>query len=108
MIIELSLCGHVYPIGENGKTLTGAAFEALADCTKSGDCEPACQFILDHCKPEFTIIKRVNGNYDNVNASVEDKRAVCREIYGPGISDDSLDLYLVWQAAHNAIDENGG
>lgn len=100
LIIELCLSGSVTVICEDETTL-----EHLRDCNASGDCEPACRYVLDHCNPEFRIVKKVNGEYQNVCASPEDKRSICEQIYFESDTDfsdeDNADLYLVWEAAHD-------
>jgi hypothetical protein len=77
----------------------------MRDCTSSGDCEPACQYVLDTYSPEFHIVKKVDGDYQNVIATPEDKQLVCEAIYfesEPFFSDEDMaDLYLVWEAASN-------
>lgn len=102
-IIEISLCGSVTCCTTNGKDLEGEMLSDMNDCNASGDCEGACQYILDNYKPEFRIVRRVNDVYQNVVASKEEKLQVCREIYGgsdTNFSDeDNANLYLVWAAA---------
>ena len=75
----------------------------VIDCNRSGDAEPACQYILDIYKPEFRIVRNVDGKYQNVIASKEEKFQVCREIYGGSDTnfndEDNANLYLVWAAA---------
>jgi hypothetical protein len=98
--IELCLSGSVTVICEDETTL-----EHLRDCNVSGDCEPACRYVLDHCNPEFRIVKKVNGEYQNVVASPEDKRSICEYIYFESDTDfsdeDKANLYLVWEAARD-------
>lgn len=76
----------------------------LMDCNRSGDCEPACRYVIEHHKPQFRIVKMVDGKYENVIATHADKAKVCREIYFDSDSDfegdESLcETYLVWEAA---------
>ena len=76
----------------------------LLDCNRSGDCEPACRYVLSEHKPEFRVIKKIDGKYENILANNQDKAAVCRAIYFESESDfdgdESLcDAYLIWQAA---------
>lgn len=77
----------------------------LLDCCKRGDCEPACKHVLSTYKPQFRIVKKVNGEYANVLATAEDMIDVCEEIYFESESDfhnmDVCAMYLVWQAASN-------
>lgn len=102
-IIEISLCGSVTCCTTDGEELDGEMLSDMNDCNGSGDAEPACQYILDNYKPEFRIVRRVGGVYQNVIASKEEKLQVCREIYGgsdTNFSDeDNANLYLVWAAA---------
>ncbi|MCD0459540.1 hypothetical protein [Roseiconus lacunae] len=104
-IIEISLCGSVTCCTLDGKELEGETLSNLNDCNRSGDAEPACQYILDTYKPEFRIVRRVGHVYQNVVASKEEKLQVCREIYGGSNTnfndEDNANLYLVWAAASN-------
>lgn len=77
----------------------------LAACTKSGDAEPACRYIIEKYKPEFKIMRKVNDNYIYEVATHNDKIATCKRIYFESNTDfpkseESCDLYLVWDAAH--------
>jgi hypothetical protein len=100
LIIDLCFPDSVNVICEDETTL-----EHLRDCSGSGDCEPACRYVLDHCSPEFRIVKKINGKYQNVGASPEDKRSICEQIYFESETDfsdeDNADLYLVWEAARD-------
>lgn len=102
-IIEISLCGSVTCCTNDGNELDGEMLSDMNDCNRSGDAEPACQYILDHYKPEFRIVRNVDGKYQNVIASKEEKHQVCREIYGGSDTnfndEDTANLYLVWAAA---------
>lgn len=76
----------------------------LADCTRSGDCEPACLYVLDHVGVEFRIVaKNAAGEYENRLATAEEKADTARAIYFDSESDFSdervAETYLVWQAA---------
>lgn len=86
-----------------GDALSGELLEDMLDCNKSGDCESACQYVLDTYSPAFRIVKEIGGEYQNVLASAEDKQAVCEAIYFESESDftdESLsELYLVWESA---------
>ena len=81
----------------------GEMLADMNDCNRSGDAEPACRFILDAYKPEFRIVRKVRGKYQNVIAFSEEKSQVCREIYGgseTNFNDEgNANLYLVWAAA---------
>lgn len=105
LIIEISLCGAVTCCTTDGKELEDEMLSDMNDCNRSGDAEPACQYILDHYKPEFRIVRNVGGDYQNVIASKEEKYRVCREIYGASDTnfndEDNANLYLIWAAASN-------
>jgi len=102
-IIEISLCGSVTCCTHDGNELDGEMRSDMNDCNRSGDAEPACQYILDNYKPKFRIVRNVGGDYQNVIASKEEKYQVCREIYGGSETnfndEDNANLYLVWAAA---------
>lgn len=81
----------------------------LADCARSGDCEPACQYIIDHVGVEFRIVARNSrGKYVNRLATAAEKEATARAIYFESDSEFSdertAETYLVWEAAHNEMD----
>lgn len=79
----------------------------LADCARSGDCEPACRFILEHVGVEFRIIARnpATGEFENRLATPKEKAATARAIYFDSAADfddeTTAETYLVWEAAHN-------
>jgi hypothetical protein len=78
--------------------------KALADCCRSGDCEDACRYLLTKFKPEFWIVKQVNGRYARVQANHIDKAYICHKIYFESKQDwpnseEWCDIYLIWQAA---------
>ncbi|WP_145284423.1 hypothetical protein [Rosistilla oblonga] len=104
-IIEISVCGSVTCCTEDGNDLEAETLSDMKDCNRSGDAEPACQYILDNYKPEFRIVRRVSDVYQNVVASKEEKLQVCRELYGGCDTnfseEDNANLYLVWAAASN-------
>lgn len=77
----------------------------LADCTRSGDCEPACLYVLEQVGVEFRIVARnAAGEYENRIATAEEKEATARAIFFESDSDFSdertAETYLVWEAAH--------
>lgn len=81
----------------------------LADCNRSGDCEQACLYVLDHVGVEFRIVARnASGEYENRLATTEEKGATARAIYFESESDFSdertVETYLVWEAARDAED----
>jgi Fe-S-cluster-containing dehydrogenase component len=83
-------------------------YSDLEDCTRSGDCEDACRYVVAEHKPEFRIVKQIDGQYQNVLATHQDKIDVCKAIYFESESDwndESIcDMYLVWQVAHDIGD----
>lgn len=79
----------------------------IADCTASGDCEPACAYVRDHIGVQFRIIaKNDRGEYENRIATDSEIERTARAIYFDSDSDFSdmrlAALYLIWDAAHNA------
>ena len=102
-IIEISSCGSVSCCKMDGEELDGEPLADMLDCNASGDVEDACQYILDHYKPEFRTVRKTGDKYENVIASPEEKAQVCREIYFESETDftdeDKANLYLVWQGA---------
>jgi len=104
-IIEISLCGSVSVCKMDGSEIDGDLLNDLADCNASGDCEPACRYVLDQYKPEFRIVRKVGDKYENVIASAKEKKAVCKTIYFDSETDfddeDNCNVYLMWEAAHD-------
>lgn len=107
-IIEISQRGSVMVCNMDGSEIDGELLQDLQDCNASGDCEPACRYVLDRYKPEFRIVKQIDGQYQNVIASSQDKAAICKSIYFESYSDfndePTADLYLIWQAASELHD----
>jgi len=89
----------------------GKLFEALERCTARGDCEDACRNVLSLFRPEFRVVKQIGGEYQNVVADHDDKRRACLTVYGDRDSrsdfdDESMcEVYLIWQAAADAVDQ---
>lgn len=110
-IVEISSCGSVSVCKLNGDEISKRSKLAsdLRDCTKSGDCEDACRFVLSHHNAEFRTVKVIDDEYQNVIASSEDKMKVCKTIYFESESDFSnestADMYLIWEAASQFIQE---
>lgn len=82
----------------------------MADCTRSGDCEEACRYVLREFDVEFRIVARLeSGKYRNRLATAKEKAATARAIYFDSEADfseeDTVERYLVWDAAHRAHDE---
>jgi hypothetical protein len=77
---------------------------ALMDCTRPGDVQEACEFVLNQVDVEFHIIARNSeGAYENRPATAEEKEATARAIYfdsDADFSDESIaEMYLVWEAS---------
>lgn len=81
----------------------------LLDCTRWGDVQPACLYVLGHLSPRFVIVARdANRQYENREATDSELIETAKTIYFDSDSDFS-DLaaaksYLVWQAAHEFSD----
>lgn len=78
----------------------------LADCTRSGDNEEACRYVVRHVGVEFrTVARNAAGVYENRLATADEKAETCRAIYFDSESDFSdeatAETYLVWEAAHS-------
>lgn len=83
--------------------------EALSDCARPGDVESACDYVLRHVGVEFRIVaRRVDGTYENRVATAAEKADTCRRIYfesGANFDHEpTAELYLVWQAANELLD----
>jgi hypothetical protein len=96
----------------NGESVSADADVArdMADCTRSGDCEQPCLYVLDHVGVEFRIVaKNAAGEYENRLATPEEKADTARAIYFDSDSDFSdertAETYLVWEAAHGVESE---
>lgn len=88
----------------DGGELDGDIRQDLLDCNRSGDMTEPCKYVLSRWKPQFCVVKMVDGEYKNVEATYEDKLIVCMEIYSSsgfnrGTPEDLLERYIVWQAA---------
>lgn len=104
----VELCGDesVNICRKNGANVSKRSelYKDLCDCIKPGDAEDACRYVISKHKPEFRIVKQIDGEYKNVLATHQDKAAVCRAIYFESESDfdgdESLcETYLIWDAA---------
>ena len=106
---ELSVC---LPSGESVLTDSVVAAD-LQDCCKSGDCQEACEYVLDVLGVQFNIIKTVDGKVVKVPATHEEKAVVCKAIYFDSNTDFHgderwCDIYLVWEAASQVDGEISG
>jgi len=104
--------GLASPCLMNGESIhtDDAIAEAFADCVKSGDCEPACEYVRDNIKVDFRIVARnAAGEYENREATAEEKAETCRTIYFESETDftdeSTAENYLIWQAASEAESE---
>lgn len=93
-------------IGGNELSSDPELAEHVADCSRSGDCEPACLYLLQHVGVEFRIVARdASGQYVNRLATAQEKTDTCRAIYFDSDSDFSdettAETHLVWEAACN-------
>ena len=82
--------------------------EDLLDCTRSGDCEPACEYVRRHLRPEFRIVARnAAGEYENRLATDDEILETARAIYFETEFDDveRAEMYLIWQAASDYAQE---
>jgi hypothetical protein len=90
---------------DTGESVIGSEFESdLRDCNCSGDAQPACEYVRDAIGVDFRIVARnAAGEYENREATAEEKEATCRAIYFESesdFSDESLaETYLIWAAA---------
>ncbi|MEN3144594.1 hypothetical protein ABDF71_21630 [Ochrobactrum sp. WV_118_8] len=83
----------------------------VMDCTASGDCQPACEYVRDVIGVEFRIVARnAAGEYENRLATAAEKAATSRVIYFESESDfddePTAETYLIWSAAHDAEQES--
>jgi hypothetical protein len=106
-IIEISTNGEVSACTKRGNEIgkRSTLYSGLLDCTKSGDCEAACRYVMENHKPEFRTVRKTGDKYANVLASDIELEACARSIYFESDTDfairDNAELYLVWQAAHD-------
>ena len=92
--------------GMNGESVD--SHQEIADCRASGDCQPACEYVLS-LGVQFRIVARDDsGKYVNRLATDSEIEATAREIYFDSESDfsnmDVARLYLIWQAAHDCAE----
>jgi len=106
-IIEIQPSGDVSVCRKNGAEIgkRSTLYSDLLDCTKSGDCETACRYVIENHKPEFRTVRKTGDQYANVLASDNELQSCARSIYFESDTDfavrDNAELYLVWQAAHD-------
>lgn len=96
----------------NGGGVSGSEYETdILDCVSSGDCQGACEYVLDQIGVEFCIVaKNAAGDYENRQATPAEKQATCETIYFESETDYSgerwADIYLTWEACHGV--QSGG
>lgn len=83
--------------------LSPKASEALKDCTRSGDAEPAIRYVLD----SFNVVFKGVGD-ETGEALGRVKQGICESIYFDSETDfynpDNCDLYLIWEVASREFD----
>lgn len=89
----------------NGESVIGSEYESdIMDCTASGDCQPACEYVRDNLEIEYRIVARNKaGEYENRLATDKELRATAKAIYFESNADFSdmgtTKTYLIWEAA---------
>ena len=95
-----------------GESVLQSEFKTdILDCTTSGDCQDACEYVRDQIGVEFRIVARnASGEYENRLATDAEKSETARAIYfdsDADFSDISLaETYLIWDAANALADES--
>jgi hypothetical protein len=84
--------------------------ENVLDCTRSGDCEPACEYVRRALRPEFrTVARNAAGEYENRLATDDEITETARAIYFDSETDfadvENAELYLIWSAASDYAQE---
>ncbi len=84
-------------------------FSDLANCCKSGDCQNACEFVLEKYEVEWRIVRKMpDGNYENALATDKELRKTAKTIYfesSANFADRSVcETYLIWQGANDCMD----
>lgn len=105
LIIEISMGGDCSVCAADGSSASGSEYvDDLRDCTKPGDAQEACEYVLDQIGVDFCIVARTDGGgYVNRGATDAEKEACCKAIFFESETDFSdprtADAYLVWEAA---------
>ncbi len=81
----------------------------VLDCTRSGDCEDPCRYLLS-LGVDFRIVARNDkGEYENRKATDQEITDTAKAIYFESESDFSdpelARVYLIWSATDSARDE---
>jgi hypothetical protein len=112
MIIEVCSNGpHAVACTNEGYSILGSDYESdMLDCTKGGDVEDACLYILSAFNPDFRVIaKDSSGSYVNRPATDEELQQTCEAIYFDSETDFSdvatAKVYLIWEAASSVESE---
>jgi hypothetical protein len=112
MIIAICSEGpHAVACTDEGYSITGSAYESdMLDCTKGGDVEDACLYVLSTFNPHFRVIAEdSNGSYFNRLATDEELQLTCEAIYLESETDFSdvktAKMYLIWEAASSVEGE---
>lgn len=96
----------------SGASVRGSKYESdVLDCTRSGDVEPACDYVRRHIGVEFRIVARNDaGGYENRLATAEEKAETARAIYFESSADfsdeETAETYLIWEAANGVANED--
>ena len=82
----------------------------IRDCTRPGDCLSACEYLRDQIGVQFRIVARnASGEYEDRIATGFEIEDTARAIYFESDADFSdmsiASTYLIWDAAHSAIEE---
>ncbi len=82
----------------------------VLDCTRSGDCEPACRYLLSLGVDFRIVAKNANGEYVNRKATDQEIIDTARAIYFESESDladlELAKVYLLWSATDSARNED--
>lgn len=94
----------------DGEEVDGQLRGDLFDCNRSGDMTEPVNFVINKWKPQFCIVKQVDGEYKNVPATYQDKLDMCKQIwletsFPDGVFESRLDKLLVYEAALNIESE---
>lgn len=105
-MIEIEICPNEPRTSAYMPDGTDDIAQHMADCRASGDCEEACRYIRDHVGVSWRIIARNEaGEYENREATDEEKTATAKAIYFDSERDftdiEWAEIYLIWSAAHD-------
>ena len=109
-MITIEICPHE-PRASVAIWVKESHEEHLLDCTRSGDAQPACEYVRDQIGVVFNIVARndYNGLYENRYATRQEIQDTCKAIYFDSDADfsddDTCAMYLIWEAANNLAHE---